>query len=102
MSTPYPNQYYAELAELVIKNPSLTLKPGEVCFYEGKAKSYQTVTSVETKPQIKDLFFYHPLVCWFKAQKRGCCCRKDKHRIFQRDIFHYEYAPCVQVSGRCF
>ena len=49
MSSQYPNQYYAELAEMIIKSPSLAMKAGEVCFYEGKAKSYQVVSKIVEK-----------------------------------------------------
>lgn len=31
---------YERLQNLIIKDPSLSLKPGEVCFYEGKAVAY--------------------------------------------------------------
>ena len=51
MAEQYPNQYYAELAEMIIKTPSLTMKAGEVCFYEGKAKSYQVVSKIVEKPK---------------------------------------------------
>lgn len=66
MSTQYPNQYYAELAGMVIKSPSLALKQGEVCFYEGKAKSYQLVTKVKKKPKTKTSLFITP---WFADEK---------------------------------
>lgn len=67
MSNQYPNQYYAELAEMIIKSPSLTMKAGEVCFYEGKAKSYQVVTKFVEKPKTKTSFFWTP---WFAGVKR--------------------------------
>ncbi len=35
MSAQYSNQYYEELARLIIKSPSLALRQGEVCFFEG-------------------------------------------------------------------
>ena len=57
MATQYPNQYYAELAGIIIKSPSLSMKEGEVCFYEGKAKSYQVVTKIVEKPKTKTSFF---------------------------------------------
>jgi len=63
----YPNQYYAELAGLIIKSPSLTMKQGEVCFYEGKAKSYQVVTSLVEKPKTKTSLFITP---WFGGIRR--------------------------------
>ena len=63
----YPNQYYAELAEMIIKSPSLTMKAGEVCFYEGKAKSYQVVSKIVEKPKTKTSFFWTP---WFAGVKR--------------------------------
>lgn len=67
MAEQYPNQYYAELAEMIIKSPSLTMKAGEVCFYEGKAKSYQVVSKIVEKPKTKTSFFWTP---WFAGVKR--------------------------------
>lgn len=67
MAEQYPNQYYAELAGMIIKSPSLTMKAGEVCFYEGKAKSYQVVSKIIEKPKTKTSFFWTP---WFAGVKR--------------------------------
>ena len=40
------------MAKMVIEKPSLTMKAGEVCFYEGTAKSYRFVTkTVKEKPK---------------------------------------------------
>lgn len=47
MSTQYPNIYYEQLAQMVISNPSIPLKNGEVCFYQGKAKSYKVITQIK-------------------------------------------------------
>lgn len=59
----YPNVYYQELAYRIIKDTSLKLKDGEVCFYEGPAKSFKTtVTTKEGKPKNKFGFFWTP---WF-------------------------------------
>ncbi len=69
MNTQYPNQYYAELAGMIIKSPSLSLKQGEVCFYEGKAKSYQTVTRVKEIPKTKTSLFITPLFAGLKRKK---------------------------------
>jgi len=69
MSTQYPNQYYAELAEMIVKAPSLAMLEGEVCFYEGKAKSYQVVTKIVEKPKTKTSFFWTPWVAGIKRKK---------------------------------
>ena len=69
MSTQYPNPYYAELAGMIIKRPSLALKQGEVCFYEGIAKSYQFVTNFEEKPKIKTSLFITPWLAGIRRKK---------------------------------
>ena len=67
MANEYPNIYYEELSKLIISNPSLSLKQGEVCFYDGKAKSYQVVTEIKATPKKKTSFFWTP---WFSGVKR--------------------------------
>lgn len=69
MSNQYPNVYYEQLVQMIIKNPSLKLKSGEVCFYEGKAKSYQQVTKTIKKPKTKTSFFWTPWVAGIKRKK---------------------------------
>ena len=66
----YPNQYYEELANRIIKNPTLRLKPEEVCFYQGPAESFQTITTTHKgKPQGGKLsFFWTP---WFWGVKKS-------------------------------
>ena len=44
----YPNRYYAELGARVIPNPQILLNPGEVCFYQGPARS-EHITKTTTK-----------------------------------------------------
>lgn len=59
----YPNIFYKQLADRVIQNTSLKLKKGEVCFYEGPAKSFKiTVTEKKGKTKNKPGFFWTP---WF-------------------------------------
>jgi len=43
------NAYYDQLAKMIIAKPSIQLMQGEVCFYQGKAKSYQKVTKFAQK-----------------------------------------------------
>ena len=83
MSAQYPNQYYAELAGMIIKSPSLSMKEGEVCFYEGKAKSYQVVTKIVEKPKTKTSFFLTP---WFAGVKR----KKEVEVRQEQDTEYYK------------
>lgn len=64
----YPNKYYEELAGNIIKSPSIRLKEGEVCFYEGLAQSFvHSSKEVSGKPKTKTSFFITP---WFGGIKR--------------------------------
>lgn len=71
MSEQHSNPYYEELAHLVIAKPSVALKKGEVCFYEGKAQSYKTVTKIKKKPRKKTSFII----------LRGSPCGGEKHML---------------------
>ena len=67
MSTQYPNIYYEQLTQMVISNPSIPLKNGEVCFYQGKAKSYKVITQIKETPKKKTSLLLTP---WFVGVKR--------------------------------
>lgn len=67
MSTQYPNIYYEQLAQMVVRNPSIPLKNGEVCFYQGKAKSYKVITQIKEIPKKKTSLLLTP---WFVGVKR--------------------------------
>ena len=70
MAKEYPNVYYEQLEKMVIEKPSLSMKPGEVCFYEGTAKSYRFVTKpVQEKPKKKTSFFLTPFFVGLKRVK---------------------------------
>ena len=59
----YPNIYYKQLAERIVRNPLLFLNDGEVCFYEGVARTFKTMISrKKEKPKNKFGFFWTP---WF-------------------------------------
>ena len=87
MSEQHPNPYYEELAHLVIAKPSVALKEGEVCFYEGKAQSYKTVTKIKKKPRKKTSFIITP---WFALWGRKTYVETEKE-----DKNHY-------YSGRLY
>lgn len=67
MSTQYPNTYYEQLAQMVIGNPSIPVNNGEVCFYQGKAKSYKVITQIKETPKKKTSLLLTP---WFVGVKR--------------------------------
>lgn len=97
MSTQYPNQYYAELAGMILKSPSLAMKDGEVCFYEGKAKSYQVVTKIVEKPKTKTSFFWTP---WFAGVKR----KKEVEVRQEQDTEYYKgtlYITNMRLVFKC-
>lgn len=97
MSTQYQNQYYEELAGLIIKNPSLALKRDEVCFYEGKAKSYQAVTKIEEKPKTKTSLLITP---WFAGIKR----KKEVQVTEKTDTEYYKgtfYITNMRLVFKC-
>lgn len=97
MATQYPNQYYAELAGMIIKSPSLSMKEGEVCFYEGKAKSYQVVTKIVEKPKTKTSFFLTP---WFAGVKR----KKEVEVRQEQDTEYYKgtfYMTNMRLVFKC-
>ena len=97
MSAQYPNQYYAELAGLIIKSPTLSMKQGEVCFYEGKAKSYQVVTKIVEKPKTKTSFFLTP---WFAGVKR----KKEVEVRQEQDTEYYKgtfYMTNMRLVFKC-
>ncbi|MBE7084119.1 MAG: hypothetical protein E7373_05945 [Clostridiales bacterium] len=97
MAEQYPNQYYAELAEMIIKSPSLTTKSGEVCFYEGKAKSYQVVSKIVEKPKTKTSFFWTP---WFAGIKR----KKEVEVRQEQETEYYKgtlYITNMRIVFKC-
>ena len=87
MSTQYPNQYYAELAGMIIKSPSLSLKQGEVCFYEGKAKSYQNTTRIKETPKTKTSLFITPFFAGLKRKKEVYVTEKTDTEYFKGTFY---------------
>lgn len=81
MSEQHPNPYYEELAHLVIAKPSVALKKGEVCFYEGKAQSYKTVTKIKKKPRKKTSFIITP---WFALWGRKTYVETEKEDVTEQ------------------
>ncbi len=67
MAENYPNAYYEQLAQMIINNPSISLKNGEVCFYQGKAKSYKVMTQIKETPKKKTSLLLTP---WLVGIKR--------------------------------
>lgn len=97
MAIQYPNQYYAELAGMIVPKPSLALRQGEVCFYEGKAKSYQFVTTIQEKPKTKTSLFITP---WFAGVKR----KKEVRVTEQTDVEYYKgtfYITNMRLVFKC-
>ena len=81
------NQYYEELAGLIIKNTSLSLKSEEVCFYEEKAKSYQVVTKIVEKPKTKTSFFWTPWVAGIKRKKEIQVSQKQETEYYKGILY---------------
>lgn len=66
------NVYYDQLAKLIIANPTLQMMQGEVCFYQGKAKSYQKVTRfVQEKGKTKTSLFITPWLSGITRKKEA-------------------------------
>ena len=83
------NAYYEQLAQLIIKNPSLSLLNGEVCFYEGSAKSYQKVTHlVQEKGKTKTSFFITPWISGIKRKKEpGAIHQETKTEYYKGKLY---------------
>lgn len=77
----YPNVYYEQLSQMIIKNPSLPLKNGEVCFYQGKAKSFKTVTQIKETPKKKTSLLLTPWIVGIK--------RKTQVEVKQENVNEY-------------
>lgn len=77
----YPNVYYEQLSQMIIKNPSLPLKNGEVCFYQGKAKSFKTVTQIKETPKKKTSLLLTPWIVGIK--------RKAQVEVKQENVNEY-------------
>lgn len=77
----YPNVYYEQLSQMIIKNPSLPLKNGEVCFYQGKAKSFKTVTQIKEMPKKKTSLLLTPWIVGIK--------RKTQVEVKQENVNEY-------------
>lgn len=77
------NIYYDQLTKLIIAKPAIQLMHGEVCFYQGKAKSYQKVTKfVQEKGKTKTSFFITP---WLSGITR----KKEADKIQQETETEY-------------
>lgn len=77
----YPNVYYEQLSQMIIKNPSLPLKNGEVCFYQGKAKSFKTVTQIKEMPKKKTSLLLTPWIVGIN--------RKTQVEVKQENVNEY-------------
>lgn len=77
----YPNVYYEQLSQMIIKNPSLPIKNGEVCFYQGKAKSFKTVTQIKETPKKKTSLLLTPWIVGIK--------RKTQVEVKQENVNEY-------------
>ncbi len=67
MQNQYPNIFYEQLSQMIISNPSIALKNGEVCFYQGEAKSYKVISQIKETPKKKTSLLLTP---WFVGVKR--------------------------------
>ena len=87
MATKYPNRYYEQLAKLMIENPSLPLKAGEVCFYQGTARSFETHTETTKKPKKKTSFFWTPWFWGIKRKKEVIVEEKTETRHYSGKLY---------------
>ena len=71
MATKFPNRYYKQLAEMIIQKPSLRLKSKEVCFFQGDAQAFETIT--ETKKSLKRKHHF--------SSHRGSLESKEKKKL---------------------
>ena len=93
------NVYYDQLAQLIIKNPSLPLLNGEVCFYEGNAKSYQKVTRlVQEKGKTKTSFFITPWISGIKRKKEPGAIRQETETEYYKGKL---YVTNMRVVFNC-
>ena len=94
----YPNIYYKELAERIVQNSSLRLKNGEVCFYEGPAKSFKTtVTEKKGKPKNKLGFFWTPWF-WGVSRKKSTEVVTEKRKDYYSG---YLYITNMRIVFKC-
>ena len=99
MEKGYPNVYYEQLANLIVKNPSLALKREEVCFYQGRANSFRKVTKVlKGKPQKgKTSFFWTPWFWGINRQKTVEVREETKTEYYSG----YLYITNMRIVFKC-
>lgn len=80
----YPNRYYAELASMIISNPPIKLREGEVCFYCNNASSFTTITTTKKgKPTGgKTSFFWTPWVMGVKRTGKTVTTTTETHQEY--------------------
>lgn len=97
------NIYYEQLAQMIIKSPSLNLMNGEVCFYEGAAKSYQKVTRlVQEKGKTKTSFFITPWIAGVKRKKEPGAIKQETNTEYYKGKLYVTNLRIVfncQVDG---
>lgn len=83
------NSYYEQLSQMIIQKPSLPMKNGEVCFYEGSAKSYRKITrSVQKKGKTKTSFLITPWVVGVKRKKEpGAIKQQTETEYYKGKLF---------------
>lgn len=93
------NAYYEQLTQLIIKNPSLQLQNGEVCFYEGNAKSYQKVTRfIQEKGKTKTSFFITPWISGIKRKKEPGAIQQETETEYYKGKL---YVTNMRVVFHC-
>lgn len=94
----YPNIYYKELANRIVQNSSLGLKNGEVCFFEGLAKSFKTVvTEKKGKPKNKLGVFWTPWICGVSNTKTTEVVTETKQNYYGG----YLYITNMRIVFKC-
>lgn len=97
------NMYYDQLTKLIIAKPSIQLMQGEVCFYQGDAKSYQEVPKfVQEKGKTKTSFFITPWLSGITRKKEADKIRQETETEYFRGQLYITNMRLVfvcQVNG---
>lgn len=83
----YPNEYYEQLAQLVIKYPNLSTRNEEVCFYQGDAQTFKTTSREVEKPKKKTSFLITPWFVGVKRKKTVEVKQETKTKYFRGQLF---------------
>lgn len=97
------NVYYDQLAKLIIAKPSIRLMQGEVCFYQGNAKSYQMVTKfVQANGKTKTSFFITPWLSGITRKREADKIKQETENEYYRGQLYLTNMRLVfvcQVDG---